>query len=169
MIQPTLINLHPNECSQELHYYPFAVNLDRCVGSCNTLNNLSNKACVPNKTEDLNLTVLNMVTGINKPKILTKHVSCECTYKFDSRKCYSNQKWNNDKYQCQCNKHGKCEKDYIVNPASCTGKSFFFEKSSNKIFLKTKRKCYGDETIKFYFSFQKKFIIDRLAITFFFI
>ena len=29
MIQPTLINLHPNECSQELHYYPFAVKLDR--------------------------------------------------------------------------------------------------------------------------------------------
>ena len=24
-IQPTLINLHPNEYSQELHYYPFAV------------------------------------------------------------------------------------------------------------------------------------------------
>ena len=25
-IQPTLINLHPNEYSQELHYYPFALN-----------------------------------------------------------------------------------------------------------------------------------------------
>ena len=28
MIQPTLINLHPNEYTQGLHYYPFAVNLD---------------------------------------------------------------------------------------------------------------------------------------------
>ena len=26
--QPTLINLHPNECSQEFHYYSFAVKLD---------------------------------------------------------------------------------------------------------------------------------------------
>ena len=50
MTQPTLINLHPNEYSQELHYYPFAVNLDRCVGSCSTINDLSNKVCVPNKT-----------------------------------------------------------------------------------------------------------------------
>ena len=25
MIQPTLINLHPDEHSQEFHYYPFAV------------------------------------------------------------------------------------------------------------------------------------------------
>ena len=38
MIQPTLINLHPNDYSQEFHYYPFAVKFDRCVGSCNTLN-----------------------------------------------------------------------------------------------------------------------------------
>ena len=36
-IQPTLINLHLNECSQELHYYPFAVKLARCVGGCNFL------------------------------------------------------------------------------------------------------------------------------------
>ena len=57
MIQPTLINLHPNEYSQEFHYYPFAVKLDRCVGSCNTLNDLSNKVCVPDKTEDFNLNV----------------------------------------------------------------------------------------------------------------
>ena len=53
MIQPTLINLHPNEYIQEFHYYPFPVKLDRCVGSCNTLNNVSNKLCIPNKTKDL--------------------------------------------------------------------------------------------------------------------
>ena len=65
MNQPTLINLHPNEYSQERHYYPFAVKLDRCVGSCNTLNDLSNKLCDPSKTEDLNLSVFNMITEIN--------------------------------------------------------------------------------------------------------
>ena len=91
MIQPTLINLHPNEYSQEFHYYPFAVKLDRCVGSCNTLNDLSNKVCVPNKTEDLNLSVFNMITGINEPKTLTKHISCECKCKLDGRKCNSDQ------------------------------------------------------------------------------
>ena len=57
-IQPTLINLHSNKYSQELHYYPFSVKLDRRVGSCNAFNDLSNKVCVPRKTEDLNLSVL---------------------------------------------------------------------------------------------------------------
>ena len=33
------------------------VKLDRCFGSCNIINDLSNKVCVPNKTEDLNLHV----------------------------------------------------------------------------------------------------------------
>ena len=50
MTPPTLINLHPNKYSQELHYYSFAVNFDRCAGSCNTLDDLSNIVCVPNKT-----------------------------------------------------------------------------------------------------------------------
>ena len=49
MTQRTLINLHPSEYSQKLHYYPFSVNLDRCVESCNTLDDLSNRICVPNK------------------------------------------------------------------------------------------------------------------------
>ena len=65
MIQPTLINLHPNEYSQEFHYYPFSVKLDRCVGSCNTLHDLSNNVCFPNKTKDLNLSVFSMIKGIS--------------------------------------------------------------------------------------------------------
>ena len=85
-IQPTLINLHPHECNQELHYFPFAVKLDRFIGSCNTLNDLSNKVCVLNKTEDLNLSVFNMITVINESKTLTKHISCECKCRFDGKK-----------------------------------------------------------------------------------
>ena len=71
-IQPNLMNLHPNEYSQEFYYYPFAVKLDRCVRSCNTLNDLSNKLCFPNKTKDLNTLFFNMITGKNQSKILTK-------------------------------------------------------------------------------------------------
>ena len=74
MTQRPLINLHPNEYSQELHYYPFAVNLDRCAGSCSTLDDLSNRACVSNETEDLNLHVFKMITRINESKTSTKYI-----------------------------------------------------------------------------------------------
>ena len=71
-IQPTLINLHPNEYSQQFHYYPFLVELDRCFGSCNTIK-LSNIVCIPNKTEGLNLSILNTITGINDITLI-KHL-----------------------------------------------------------------------------------------------
>ena len=88
-IPPTLINLHPNEYNQEFHLYRFPVKLDLCVGSCNTLNDLCSKVCVPNKTEDLNLRIFNMITGINESKTLTKHISCEWKCKLDETKCNS--------------------------------------------------------------------------------
>ena len=73
------------------------VKLDRCERSCNTLNDLSNKVSVPNKTENLNLSVFNMITEISESKTLTKHISCKCKCNSDDRKFNSNQKWNNDK------------------------------------------------------------------------
>ena len=47
--QLNLINLHLHEYSKGLYYYPFAVDLDRCFGSCSTFDDLSNKVCVPKK------------------------------------------------------------------------------------------------------------------------
>ena len=101
------------------HYYPFAVKSDRCVGSCNTLSDLSNKVCILNKTEDLNLSVFNMITGINEPKTLTKHISCKCKCNLDGTKCNTNQWWNNNKCRCECKKIHLCEKDYSWNRATC--------------------------------------------------
>ena len=89
MTQPTLIKLHPK------------IN--------DTINDRSNRVCVPNKTEDLNVNVFNITTGINASKILTKHASRKCKCKFDDRKCSSNQKWNNDKCWCEC----KIRKSFI--------------------------------------------------------
>ena len=64
-IQPILINLNFNEYTQEFHCHSFSIKLDRHSGSSNTNNDFSNKAYVPNKTEDLNPSVFNMSTRIN--------------------------------------------------------------------------------------------------------
>ena len=62
------------------------------------VNDVFNKTCVSNKTEDLNLSMLNIIAGINESKALTRHASCQCKCKLDGRKCNSNQKQNNNKY-----------------------------------------------------------------------
>ena len=51
MIQSALFNFHPNKYNQKFHYYLSAVELDRYDESCNTLNDLSNKVCIPNETK----------------------------------------------------------------------------------------------------------------------
>ena len=64
--RPTLIDINPDEHNQGLRYYPFMVNLDRCNGTCNGLDDLSDKICVQYKTEDLDLTAFDMTTRIKK-------------------------------------------------------------------------------------------------------
>ena len=119
-IQPTLINLHPNEYSQEFPCYPFGVKLDKCVESCNILNDLWNKVCVPNKTEDLNLSKFSMITGTNESKTLTKHISCGYKCRFNGRKLNSDGWWNNNKSWCECKKRHVCEKNCVWNPSTCS-------------------------------------------------
>ena len=83
-------------------YVTIHLQLDRCVESCNTLNDISKGVCFGNETEDVNLSVFNMVTGINESKRFAKHILCKCECKFNDWKCNSNQKWNNDKCRCEC-------------------------------------------------------------------
>ena len=86
-IRQRLISLNPDE----LHYYPFISNLDRCDGSFYTFEYLFCRLYVPHKIDDANLKVINRIKGINKSKILVKHSSCKCRREFDGRKYNSKQ------------------------------------------------------------------------------
>ena len=58
MARPTLIDLRPDDCNQGLRYYPIMVYLDKCNGSFNSLDNLSNRIYVPSKIKDVHLIFL---------------------------------------------------------------------------------------------------------------
>ena len=171
----TLINLRPNECNQELHYCPFVIKLDRSVGSCDSLNDLSNNLCVKNKTEDLNLSVFNMAKGIDEWKTLTKHVSCECKCKFDGRNSNSNQKWNNYKCRCECKKHHTCRKYYIWNPAtySCENGKYLTSIIDNSVITcgeiidaNAEARSYNEEikAVAIYFNGNVKLVKHKISI-----
>ena len=64
-------------------------------GRCNTLNDLSNKRCVPNKTE----------------MIEQKYVPFKSKCRFDGRKCNSDQWWDSGKGSCECINRHVCEID----------------------------------------------------------
>ena len=56
------------------------------------------------------LECFNMITVINESKTLIKHISCKCEHKFDSRKCNSNRRWNNEK--CEYKTYQTYKKDH---------------------------------------------------------
>ena len=85
MVRSMLLNWNPDKH----HYHLFINSMDRCNGSCNTAEDPFGRICVPNKTEDENLKVFNIIKGISESKTLAKHISCGCKCEFDGRKCNS--------------------------------------------------------------------------------
>ena len=51
---------------------------------------------------------------------MEKHILCDCKCKYNSTICDSNQEWNNKTYYCKCKNHHTCQKDYSLNPTTCT-------------------------------------------------
>ena len=126
--------------------------------SRDTLDDPSSRVSVPNETEDLNLHVFNMITGINESKTLAKQISCKRECQFDGRKRNLNQRWNNDKVRCECKnpkENRVCEKVYNWNPATCSSENGKYMGSiigdsvitCDKIIEKTKKYIY---IFKFY-------------------
>ena len=58
-----------------------------------------------------------MITGINESRKLTKYILCKRECGFDSKKCNSNQKWNNEKCWCECKN---------LNKTMCVWKKYKF-------------------------------------------
>ena len=117
-IQPTLINLHPNEYSQEFHYYHFLVKLDSVLEVAILWMIYLIKYVFQKKPNDWDLIIFSMITGFNESKTLTNHISCQCKRKFYGTKCKWYQWLKNDNCQCKCKKHYICKKDYVWNPAT---------------------------------------------------
>ena len=63
---------------------PFIASLNRCVGIIILLM-IHLQEYASNKTEDVNVTVLDMKTGINEAKALVKHISCDFKCRFDAK------------------------------------------------------------------------------------
>ena len=84
MIRPTLIDMNTNE----LKYYPFIINLNKCTGSCNVL---SPKICVPKEKTEISVKVFNVIRNKDEAKTVREHISCDFKCKFNGTTCNSKQ------------------------------------------------------------------------------
>ena len=102
--------------------------------------------------------MFNIITGINEWKTL-KHISCGCKYRFDERKCNSDQWWNNNECRFEYKKRHVCEKKYVWKPStySCeNGKYLASIVDNSAIMCDEMIELYNDETKKIPTNFNKE-------------
>ena len=58
--------------------YPFTVSVNKCGGSCNTVDDVYDRVCVSNKVKNMNVKVFNLISDENETGFLVQHESCEC-------------------------------------------------------------------------------------------
>ena len=51
-------------------FYPYSITINKCKGSCNTINDPYPKSCVPDTRENINVKVLNLISRTNE----TRHI-----------------------------------------------------------------------------------------------
>ena len=117
-IRAEIISLNNNEPL----FYPYSIKINKCKGSCNTINNPNAKICVPDKIKNTNVRVFNQISRINKTRHIERHKTCKSKCRLDVSICNNKQRWNKDKGRCECKElidKGLCDKGFIWNPSNC--------------------------------------------------
>ena len=85
-------------------------------------NNPYAKLCVPDVVRKLNAKVFNLMSRTNETSYIEWHETCKCRCRLDASVFNNKQRWNEDKYKCECKElidKGVCEKEFIWNPSNC--------------------------------------------------
>ena len=121
MLRPKILDV--NEGVGEALFYPYNVQVNKCSGSCNTLDNPIAKLWVPNVIKGINMQVYNFLMRLNETRNVLWHESCKCVCKLNSSVCNNKQIWNSDTCRCDCNEDFagmiNCAKGYTWNPTIC--------------------------------------------------
>ena len=96
--RPEVINVNSNNPI----FYPFSIETSKCSGSCNNINDLYAKICVPDIVKKLDVKVFNLMSRTNEAVHREWHETCKCHCRLDAIVCNNKQRWNKDKYRCEC-------------------------------------------------------------------
>ena len=121
MPRPKILDV--NEGVGEALFYPYNVLVNKCSGSCDTLDDPMEKLRVPYVIKSVNMTVYNFLMRLNETCNVLCHESCKCVCRLNSSVCNSKQIWNSDTCSCNCNEDFAgimtCNKGYMWNPSTC--------------------------------------------------
>ena len=64
-VRPEIVNFNSNETV----FFPFSIKTNKCSGSCNNINDLYAKLCVPDVVKNLNVKVFNLMSRTNETEV----------------------------------------------------------------------------------------------------
>ena len=79
-IRPEIINLNTNEPL----FYPYSIKINKCKGSCNTINDPYAKTCVPDNIKNTNVKAFNLMSRTNETRHKKWHKPCKCRCRLDA-------------------------------------------------------------------------------------
>ena len=132
--------LDVNEGIGEALFYPYNALVNKCSGSCNTLDDSMARICVPNIIKNVSIKVYNSLMRLNETRNVLWHESCKCVCLLNSSVCNSKQLCNSDTCRCDCNEDFaviiNCTKVYMWNPSLCECQCDMWCKPSQYLDLK---------------------------------
>ena len=79
-IQECKIRINKNKNSEIINvktikpmFYPYSITINKCKGSCNTINYPSAKLCVPDTIKNINVKVFNLMSRTNEARLIEQH------------------------------------------------------------------------------------------------
>ena len=87
------VSMNNQECKTRAEmFYPFSIKVNTCSGSCNNINDLYAKLCVPVVVKNINVKVFNLMQFSNQTKHIEWHETCKCKCKLNSGVCNNKQR-----------------------------------------------------------------------------
>ena len=99
--------------------FPYKIEIDRCVGSCNNISNPHSKVCIPDVVKNVTVKMFDLMDLKNATKQVEFHQSCKCVCKINSNVCSEKQRFNKNKFRCECLINKKCQNDFVWNYSNC--------------------------------------------------
>ena len=82
-IRQEIINVN----SDESVFYPFSIKTSKCSCSCNNINDLYAKMCVPDVIKNSYVKVFNLMSRTNEKRNIERHEMCKCKCKLGASVC----------------------------------------------------------------------------------
>ena len=97
-IRPEIIDTNRNEPT----FYTYSININKCSDSCNNINDPYAKLFIPDVVKNINVKIFNLTSRPNEIRHIKWHETCKCKCRLDTSVCNNKQRWNNDKWRCEC-------------------------------------------------------------------